>query len=124
MFKGAYSKDWKDISLRTRAEADFRCIRCHHPNDQPSGHVLTVHHFDGDKGNNAWWNLLALCQKCHLSFQSRVNPDQPYFFEHSDWLKPYVAGFYARKYLSQDLTKTEAIARLAELLALECPTVP
>jgi hypothetical protein len=54
-----------------------------------------------------------------LSIQGRVNPDQPYFLEHSEWMKPYVAGFYAHKYLDQQLTREQTMARLDELLALE-----
>lgn len=81
--------------------------------------ILTVHHFDGNKANNAWWNLLALCQRCHLQIQSRVNPEQPYMFEHSAWLRPYVAGFYAKKYQNRDLTREQVAAELETLLALE-----
>lgn len=86
---------------------------------QAKWRILTVHHFDGDKSNDAWWNLMALCQVCHLEIQGKVNPDQPWFFEHSEWIKPYVAGFYARKYLKQELSREEVTARLPELLALE-----
>lgn len=81
--------------------------------------ILTVHHFDGDKANCRWWNLLALCQRCHLKIQARVNPQQPYMFEHSDWFKPYVAGFYAMKYEGKDLTRAEVMLRLDELLSHE-----
>lgn len=81
--------------------------------------ILTVHHFDGNKSNDAWWNLLSLCQRCHLTIQSRVEPEIPFLFEHSDWLKPYVAGFYAKKYEGKDLTREEAERRLDELLAYE-----
>jgi hypothetical protein len=81
--------------------------------------ILTVHHFDGNKANDAWWNHLALCQRCHLSIQSKVDPNTPYFFEHSDWLKPYVAGFYAKKYEGLDLTRDEVMSRLEELLKHE-----
>ncbi len=119
MFRNDYPDDWKEIAARVKQECGGKCIRCDHPHDLESGHVFTVHHFDGDKANCAWWNLLGLCQRCHLSFQSRVNPDQPYFFEHKDWLKPYVAGFYAHKYLGLQLTRDETQARLDELLALE-----
>ena len=118
-FKGQYPPDWTEIAAEVKAYAGLTCIRCDHPHDRESGHVLTVHHFDGDKANCAWWNLLALCQKCHLSIQSRVNPDQPYFLEHSSWVKPYVAAFYAAKYLSEDLTREQTMERLDELLALE-----
>lgn len=81
--------------------------------------ILTVHHFDGNKANCIWWNLLALCQRCHLTIQGRVNPQQPYIFEHSDWLKPYVAGFYVKKYKGKNLSRQQAMSRLTEFLALE-----
>jgi 5-methylcytosine-specific restriction endonuclease McrA len=82
--------------------------------------ILTVHHFDGNKSNDAWWNLLPLCQKCHLQIQNKLDPETPYFFEHSPWLKPYVAGFYAKKYEGKDLTREQVMERLEELLAYEC----
>ncbi len=81
--------------------------------------ILTTHHFDGHKSNNAWWNLLVLCQRCHLQIQGKVDPNTPYFLEHSTWIKPYVAGFYASKYLKEDLTREQVMARLEELLKLE-----
>lgn len=82
--------------------------------------ILTTHHFDGRKDNNAWWNLLVLCQRCHLQIQGKVDPDMPYFLKHSEWMKPYVAGFYAKKYLKLDLTREQVMDRLDELLKLEC----
>lgn len=81
--------------------------------------ILTVHHLDGNKANCDWANCLSLCQRCHLQIQSRVNPETPYFLEHSDWFKPYAAAFYARKYLGETLTREQVMARLDELLALE-----
>lgn len=84
--------------------------------------ILTVHHLDGQKDNDAWWNTLALCQRCHLTVQSKIDPTIPYFLEHSDWFKPYVAGFYAKKYEGKDITREEAEERLEELLAYECRT--
>lgn len=81
--------------------------------------ILTVHHADGNKSNCAWYNLLALCQRCHLTIQGNVNPNQPYMLEHSDWYKPYVAGFYAKKYEGKDITREEAVRRMDELLAYE-----
>ena len=122
MIRGEYPPDWKQISRECRERAGNCCIRCGHTNDIPSRHVLTTHHFNGDKSNCAWWNLLALCQRCHLSVQGRVNPEQPYMFEHSEWLKPYVAGFYAWKYEGRSITREEAMARLDELLAYELRT--
>lgn len=81
--------------------------------------ILTVHHLDGDKSNCEWWNLLSLCQRCHLQIQTRLNPELPYFLEHSDWFKPYAAGFYAKKYEGVNLTREQVAARLDELLAYE-----
>lgn len=43
----------------------------------------------------------------------------PFHGEHSDWFKPYVAGFYAFKYLHEEIDRAEAEARLDELLGLE-----
>ena len=114
-----YPRDWPEIAKRAKDEAGWRCKRCDHSHDIASGYVLTVHHLDGDKANCRWWNLAPLCQRCHLHIQGRVIMDQRFIFEHSEWFKPYVAGFYAWKYLEEDLTREEVEARMDELLALE-----
>lgn len=74
--------------------AGNRCVRCGHAHERETHHVLTVHHFDGDKSNCADWNLMALCQRCHLSVQARVDPQVPLMFDPSTWAMPYIAGFY------------------------------
>lgn len=84
--------------------------------------ILTVHHLDGDKANDAWWNTLALCQRCHLQVQTTIDPRIPYFLEHSAWFKPYAAGFYAHKYEGRMIDRAEAERRLDELLAYELLT--
>lgn len=117
--RGEYPDNWPEIARAVKAEAGWCCIRCKHVDDRESGHVLTVHHFDGDKANCEWWNLMALCQRCHLRFQGRVNPEIPFFLEHSEWAKPHVAGFYAKKYLGENLGRRVVMLRLDELLALE-----
>jgi len=81
--------------------------------------ILTVHHLDEDKANCRWWNLAALCQRCHLRMQRAVVMGRPYHYEHSAWFRPYAAGFYAMKYLGEDLSREEVEARMDELLALE-----
>lgn len=81
--------------------------------------ILTVHHLTGEKADCRWWNLTALCQRCHLQIQGRVRMEQVYPHEHSEWFKPYAAGYYAATYLGEDLTREEAKARLDELLDLE-----
>lgn len=116
----SYPPNWPDIARAVKEAAGWRCVRCGHPHDPASGHTLTTHHLDMDPGNSAWWNLLALCQKCHLSIQAKVDLDRPWVMaEHSDWFKPYVAGFYAFKYLGLTLNREEVMARLDELLAVE-----
>lgn len=81
--------------------------------------ILTVHHLDGNKLNCRWWNLVALCQRCHLQVQGRVHMERVWPWQHSEWFRPYVAGFYAWQYLREDLSREEVEARLPELLALE-----
>jgi hypothetical protein len=120
---GEYPSNWIDIANEIKNAAGWRCIRCKSPNDRDTGHVLTVHHWDGNKANCRWWNLLALCQKCHLIIQAKVNPDRPWVFVHSDWFQPYAAGFYAWTYLNQDIDRRQAVQRLGELLVLEAMTI-
>lgn len=81
--------------------------------------VLTVHHLNGVKHDCRWWNLVSLCQRCHLVIQSKVYMDRPWTREHSEWFKPYAAGYYAWRFLEQDLNREEVMERLEELLALE-----
>lgn len=81
--------------------------------------ILTVHHLNGDKADCRWWNVVALCQRCHLSVQGRVVMARVWPWEHSDWFKPYVAGFYALVYEGREITREEAVKRADELLAYE-----
>jgi hypothetical protein len=83
--------------------------------------VLTVHHLDGDKSNCRWWNLLALCQVCHLYIQGKVIPERPWILEHSEWFKPYVAGFYAWYHASAEPTREQVEADLDSWLQLGQP---
>lgn len=91
---GTYPAHWPDIALTVKRDANWECIRCGHGHDPATGYCLTVHHFDGDKGNCQRWNLMALCQRCHLSVQARVDPRVPLMFEPADWAKPYLVGMY------------------------------
>jgi len=86
--------------------------------------ILTVHHLTGEKADCRWWNLAALCQRCHLQIQGRVRMEQIYPHEHSEWFKPYAAGYYALTYLGEELTREETVTRLDELLALELSPPP
>ncbi|MCP3903133.1 MAG: HNH endonuclease [Planctomycetes bacterium] len=114
-----YPQDWPEIAESVKDAAQWRCIRCEHPHDPATGYCLTVHHLDGNKSNCRWWNLTALCQRCHLSVQARVVIRQQYPLEHKEWFKPYAAGWYAFRYLGEDLSRPAVLERLDELLALE-----
>jgi len=89
-----YPDNWKDIAKAVKDAADWKCIRCGKLHDPENGYTLTVHHLDIDPSNCAWWNIPALCQRCHLSIQSKVVMERPFMFPHSDWFKPYVAAYY------------------------------
>ena len=116
---GTYPADWKAIAWRVKEEAGWKCVRCDHPHDPGRGYTLTVHHLDINPANSAWWNMLPLCQRCHLSVQGRVILERPWVLDHTEWFVPYVAGYYAHRYLDLDLTRQEVEARLDELLELE-----
>lgn len=80
--------------------------------------VLTVHHLNEVKLDCRWWNLVALCQRCHLLIQRKVNLDTPWPWPHTPWFKPYAAGFYALKYAGVDLTREEVGSDMEKWLAL------
>lgn len=107
--RGAYPPDWAAVAQRAKEEAGWRCVRCGMKHG-PCPAMLTVHHLDGNKSNGAWWNLLPLCQRCHLSVQARVIPERPWLFAHSRWSQPYVCGFYAHYYAGQIITRADADA--------------
>lgn len=92
---GEYPSNWKQIAKETKDAAGWCCVRCGHPHEPATGYCLTVHHLDANKSNCAWFNLAALCQRCHLYIQSKVIMQRPWLLPHSDWFKPYVAGYYA-----------------------------
>ena len=94
--------------------------RCSHP-DNGKQRMLTVDHILGDKNQNQWWALAALCQVCHLQFQGRVRVEQGWTFEVSEWLKPHLAGFFAWRLLGQDVSQKDTESRMNELLALGLP---
>lgn len=85
--KTRYPKDWKAISLEVRERAGWRCegspgfypdCRAHHGEPHPvtsSKVVLTVAHLDHTPENNGEPgdrpNLLAMCQRCHLTYDAK-----------------------------------------------------
>lgn len=116
-FSGSYPPEWPVIAKQVKDEAGWCCVRCEHPHDSATGHTLTVHHLDNDKSNCQWWNLAALCQKCHLRIQGKVIMQRQWYLPHSEWFRPYVAGYYAAVHeLPAD--KDSVLAQVDQLIAL------
>lgn len=91
-----YPENWREIARAVKERHDWKCERCGHVNELESGHVLTVHHLDGEKSNCADWNLAALCQRCHLTIQGRIKMEQGFFPEILDvspWFEPHLKGY-------------------------------
>lgn len=98
--KDAYPDNWQEIALRIKKKAGWRCERCGFENDWESGHVLTVHHLVPEKSLVEDWNLAALCQRCHLHIQAKVDMFQEYMLSHSAWFIPHLEGF--RKWVEEN----------------------
>ena len=115
-----YPADWREIANRVKDAAGWKCVRCGAEHIDQSGYRLTIHHLDMDPGNSRWWNLLPLCCVCHLQIQHKVDLTRPWVMtEHSEWIRPYIAGWYAFRYLGVELSREECECRLDELLQLE-----
>ena len=67
-----YHPKWSLISHLIRfVRAGNKCEQCQAENYQPhpltgSKVILTVAHLDHDRSHNRFYNLAALCQRCHL----------------------------------------------------------
>ncbi len=112
-----YPANWLEIARATKDAAGWRCVRCGHEHDPASGYTLTVHHLTMDPANNRWWNLAALCQRCHLTIQSKVIMERTWWLPHSEWFKPYVAGYYAYLHGQPD-DRAYVLAHVDELIAM------
>ena len=90
-----YPDNWPEIATRIKDRAEWKCERCGRAHDPKTGYCLTVHHFVPDKALCEDWNLAALCQRCHLSIQSKVSMEQRIFefVEIAAWFAPHLAGF-------------------------------
>ncbi len=94
--RGEYPADWAEIATKVKDEEGWKCERCDQPhvNDAKTGHMLTVHHLDGNKSNVERWNLAALCQRCHLRLEIKVNMDQLIFdFRVRPWFRKHYEGW-------------------------------
>lgn len=92
--KSEYPENWRQIADRLKDEHGWLCERCNHRHNPKKGYCLTVHHLDGDKQNNAAWNLAVLCQRCHLYMQPVIMGQMLFdFVQVSKWFKPHLAGY-------------------------------
>lgn len=114
---GCYPENWQEIAKSVKDDAGWKCVRCGHLHEVETGHVLTVHHLDMNPANCRWWNLAALCQRCHLQIQHKVVMERVWMFEHSKWFRPYVAGYYAF-HAGQPDDRDSVLTRIDELIAL------
>lgn len=89
-----YPPNWAQIAQAVKDAAEWKCVRCGHPHDPERGRTLTVHHLSMNKSENAWHNLAALCQVCHLVVQAKVKMDQGWMFDHTPWFQVYAAAYY------------------------------
>lgn len=84
--KNNYTKDWQDVADYIKHLAHWKCENCGQKDSDENGCRLTVHHIDMDKSNNSYLNLVALCQRCHLSIQARFTINQQYLFSPPAWV--------------------------------------
>ena len=71
-----YPKNWKEIAQWVVIRAGNKCEICDVGNKENhhvtgSKVVLTVHHQNFNPRINKLWNLIALCQRCHLRLDKR-----------------------------------------------------
>ncbi len=85
--RGRYPDDWAAIAQAVKRLAGGRCEACDHPHDRETGHVLTVHHLNGNKSDCRYSNLVALCQRCHLRVQAAYIPGQAFMFTPPAWAR-------------------------------------
>jgi 5-methylcytosine-specific restriction endonuclease McrA len=88
-----YPDDWREIADRVKTAAGWCCEQCGHEHDSAAGYMLTVHHIDGDPMNNEPWNLVALCQRCHLAIHGKkyLIRQLMFSFVQPSWLKQRLA---------------------------------
>ena len=111
--KTKYPDDWPAISSAMKAENNWQCERCGHKHDSKTGHTLTVHHLDGDKSNNAEWNLAVLCQRCHLYMQPVIISQLLFdFVKVSKWFVPHLEGYKKSKLYKQGPEDGSKIERI------------
>ena len=116
-----YPDNWKEIAKAVKNAANWKCVRCGHRHEPEAGYCLTVHHLDINPANCAWWNIPALCQRCHLTIQGKVVMEREYMFQHTAWFIPYVEAYYKveRGEIQRTLDYYESLKILPRLSEVE-----
>lgn len=84
-----YSEAWKrgDVQAEIRAKADHKCEHCgiafHEgtniaikaKNKLGNPIIGTCHHITGDTSDDSYYNVVFLCQRCHLHVQALWKPN-------------------------------------------------
>ena len=82
------------------------------------GFSYVVHHLDGDRSNQAWWNRLALCSACQQFVEARMRIERPWTLDESSWFVPYACGLSAHHFGGLEISRAQADAEPARWLAL------
>lgn len=69
-----YPPEWHSIALRIKNKANWKCEICNAAHNTGNNVILTVHHRDGNPQNCNDSNLIALCRRCHLREQLKLQP--------------------------------------------------
>lgn len=106
--------EWRSVEIERVLDRELWLREGHEL--QAAWRILTVHHLNERKHDLRWWNLAALCQRCHLVIQRKVKMDRSWPWEHTEWFKPFAAAHYAYKYQGVELAPGNAMADLDRLL--------
>jgi len=105
-----YPPEWPEVAEQVKQDNDWQCERCGHDHEAEPPWVLTVHHLDENKQNLEDWNLAALCQRCHLQVQNKVDWYRDTLTGvHTEWMAEHVRQYneWARERDKPTLTLTD-----------------
>ena len=81
MERHRYPKDWKEIALKVKEEAGWKCEacgkQCRKPGEKFDTHknTLTVAHLNHTPEDCARENLKAMCAPCHLRYDAKMHAE-------------------------------------------------
>jgi len=94
MTSDEYPPGWPEVAEQVKEDNDWQCERCGHDHEPEPPWVLTVHHLDENKRNLEDWNLAALCQRCHLQVQNKVDWYRDTLTGvHTEWMAEHVRQY-------------------------------